>query len=417
MSSTARDPGLSHQLSPKLRPIFSTNTLIQLDSSDDDVQRTVSVQAAVEENILRDFQKRTEDKTSFHLSDLLPFFHEGVEAIVQDDFTESFASKPPPAWNFSSFLFPLWLMGWCIRHFILFPLRVFVVVVASIVTSTLLLFYALVLKKKESPFLFKLIQWYSKCWLFSFSTILRVHGQRPPRRPNQIYVSNHTSPVDYIVLLGLDGCATVGQRHSGFVGFFQKHILFPLHNIWFERFEAADRHTVATRMKHHAANADLPPLLLFPEGVCVNNEYCVMFRKGAFELGVEVIPCAIKYDKMWADPYWNSKEESFPKHLYRLMTGWCLFVDFHYLEPTTLQPNENPAEFAERVKSSISEAAELISVSWDGYYKYYQPTAKFVEQRQKAFANVLVRRMSPVASEEKIEEEDRHTKQSLRKRH
>jgi hypothetical protein len=27
------------------------------------------------------------------------------------------------------------------------------------------------------------------------------------------------------------------------------------------------------------------PLLIFPEGTCVNNEYCVMFKRGAFDLG------------------------------------------------------------------------------------------------------------------------------------
>lgn len=31
--------------------------------------------------------------------------------------------------------------------------------------------------------------------------------------------------------------------------------------------------------------ADSTPLLIFPEGTCVNNEYCVMFKRGAFDLG------------------------------------------------------------------------------------------------------------------------------------
>lgn len=34
------------------------------------------------------------------------------------------------------------------------------------------------------------------------------------------------------------------------------------------------------RIKEHIADASKPPLLIFPEGTCVNNDYCVMFKKG-----------------------------------------------------------------------------------------------------------------------------------------
>ena len=47
-----------------------------------------------------------------------------------------------------------------------------------------------------------------------------------------------------------------------------------------------DRAHVAKEIKAHAADVSKPPLLVFPEGTCVNNEYIVMFKRGAFELGV-----------------------------------------------------------------------------------------------------------------------------------
>jgi 1-acyl-sn-glycerol-3-phosphate acyltransferase len=34
-------------------------------------------------------------------------------------------------------------------------------------------------------------------------------------------------------------------------------------------------------MKAHVAADDATPLLIFPEGTCVNNEYCVMFKARA----------------------------------------------------------------------------------------------------------------------------------------
>jgi hypothetical protein len=50
-------------------------------------------------------------------------------------------------------------------------------------------------------------------------------------------------------------------------------------------------------------------------GTCVNNEYCVMFKSGAFKLGATVCPIAIKYNKSFVDPFWNSKKEGFMTHL------------------------------------------------------------------------------------------------------
>ncbi len=75
---------------------------------------------------------------------------------------------------------------------------------------------------------------------------------------------------------------------------------------------------MAERMKAHVQAADTTPLLIFPEGTCVNNEYCVMFKRGAFDLGATVCPVAIKYNKIFVDAFWNSKRQSFTAHLVRV---------------------------------------------------------------------------------------------------
>ena len=79
--------------------------------------------------------------------------------------------------------------------------------------------------------------------------------------------------------------------------------------------QVKDRVIVAERMKQHVQAADTTPLLIFPEGTCVNNEYCVMFKRGAFDLGATVCPVAIKYNKVFVDAFWNSKRQSFTAHL------------------------------------------------------------------------------------------------------
>ena len=78
-----------------------------------------------------------------------------------------------------------------------------------------------------------------------------------------------------------------------------------------------DRKVVGERMKAHVAAQDTTPLLIFPEGTCVNNEYCVMFKRGAFDLDATVCPIAIKYNKIFVDAFWNSRRQSFTAHLVR----------------------------------------------------------------------------------------------------
>lgn len=53
------------------------------------------------------------------------------------------------------------------------------------------------------------------------------------------------------------------------------------------------------------------------QGTCVNNEFCVMFKRGAFDLGAAVFPIAIRYNKIFVDAFWNSKKQSFTAHLVR----------------------------------------------------------------------------------------------------
>lgn len=48
------------------------------------------------------------------------------------------------------------------------------------------------------------------------------------------------------------------------------------------------RNSVAARIKTHISKPDATPLLIFPEGTFVNNEFSIMFKKGAFEIGAMV---------------------------------------------------------------------------------------------------------------------------------
>ena len=78
-----------------------------------------------------------------------------------------------------------------------------------------------------------------------------------------------------------------------------------------------DRQIVAKRMHEHIRDPAATPLLVFPEGTCVNNEYTVMFKRGAFDLGATVCPVAIKYNKIFVDAFWNSRRQPFSWYMVR----------------------------------------------------------------------------------------------------
>jgi 1-acyl-sn-glycerol-3-phosphate acyltransferase len=62
-------------------------------------------------------------------------------------------------------------------------------------------------------------------------------------------------------------------------GFIQKTILESVGCIWFNRNDLKDREVVAKKLRDHVQHPDSNPLLIFPEGTCVNNQYTVMFKK------------------------------------------------------------------------------------------------------------------------------------------
>ncbi|EQB61962.1 1-acyl-sn-glycerol-3-phosphate acyltransferase [Vairimorpha apis BRL 01] len=111
------------------------------------------------------------------------------------------------------------------------------------------------------------------------------------------------------------------------------------------------------------------PMLVFPEGTCVNNKYVVMFQKGVFELDVEICPVSIKFDRTLQDPYWNRRRLGFTLQLLYLMSRWYLEADVHWLPPLKRKEIENATNFAERTRRIIAKASNLKVSLWNGYLK------------------------------------------------
>jgi len=91
------------------------------------------------------------------------------------------------------------------------------------------------------------LQFLTKAFILSWTGVIRYHGVQPRRGPNQIFVANHTSMIDVVILMQHMTYAVVGQQHTGLVAFIQNRLFRCLDCLWFDRSEARDRERVATK--------------------------------------------------------------------------------------------------------------------------------------------------------------------------
>lgn len=325
--------------------------------------------------------------------EMAPLLGAGLSDVVNDLFGQCFESPRPRQWNWG-YMLPLWIAGLGVRYLVLFPFRLLVLTVSTI----LFLLHAGFVRMRNNGDVNRgrtAMIWYTRALLFALGAVVMYHGRRPRYRANQVYVANHTTMADFILLLGLHPFSVVGQRHTGLAGFFQDYVFPSLQCLWFDRKKASDRDHVRRSIQAHVSKPDVPPLCIFPEGTCVNNRYCVQFKKGAFDLdGVDVYPVAIRYDESWAVAFWNSRQETFASYVLRLMTSWCFVADVYFMDPERRHPSETAIQFAERVRLRIAERAGLTPVPFDGYLKHVRPGQRYIKGRQKECARSLSRRFN-----------------------
>ncbi|CAK0772707.1 hypothetical protein CVIRNUC_003991 [Coccomyxa viridis] len=408
--SSAGGTGLSGAMSGLRHKELSQSELRELDfkvsRGSQDARDDSRAENAIEDYVVKSERGRLSQPSSTVLRDLLDvssFVQDAAAAIVDDSFLRCFQSQSSDPWNWNIYLAPLWLIGLVVRYLILFPLR-FILLMGGFLLFFIAFFTVHAVFKNNPPRRARweraLAQFQCQVFVASWTGVIRYHGPRPVNRPNHVWVCNHTSMIDYIILTAYSPFAVIMQLHPGWVGFLQTKVLNCLGCLWFNRTEVKDRLVVAERMKAHVQAPGTTPLLIFPEGTCVNNEYCVMFKRGAFDLGATVCPIAIRYNKIFVDAFWNSKRQSFTAHLGKLMTSWAVVCDVYFLEPQKKADDESAQQFAERVQRLIAERAKLQIAPWDGYLKYYTLGIKhpdLVEKRRKVFADRISQYIKPDA--------------------
>lgn len=337
----------------------------------------------------------------FTLSDCFYFSRKGIESIVEDEVTQRFSSEELVSWNLltrtndfqfiSLKLTLVYGLGVFVRYCILAPLRI---TLACIGLTWLVLGTSAVGFLPNSSMKSWLSEWvHVMCYRIcarGLSAAIRYHNRENKPKKGGICVANHTTPIDIVILCN-DGCyAMVGQVHGGLMGIVQRAMVRSCPHVWFERAEMKDRHLVTKRLKDHVSDKTKLPILIFPEGTCVNNTSVMMFKKGSFEIGATIYPVAIKYDPKFGDAFWNSSKYSMISYLLRMMTSWALVCNVWYLPAMHQQEGEDAVQFANRVKSAIAHQGGLVDLQWDGGLKRAKVKETFREQQQKKYSNMVV---------------------------
>lgn len=303
----------------------------------------------------------TKKRTFLH--DAVDFVSLGTHSLKRDDFSDCFKPISQYSLHFDGIKHGF---SFLIRYFIIFPVRMIALLFGMIIIGSIFLYgkyfrnYGII---QDSFILF------NKFVMIILNCHITHKGEKKNRSEPHVYVSNHTSFVDYLILSSYKfSHACVSEGHSGLFGFILQHILSKNGSIGFKRSDRQDRTQVLAKIKEHIHNKKAP-MLIFPEGTCVNNESTVLFQKGAFDLGALICPVGIRYKKELIDPYWNRREQGFTLHLFYLFTRWGLSAEVQWMDPVRKEENEDAIHFSHRVKLMIAKKMKLRNTIWNGSFK------------------------------------------------
>ncbi|XP_016986673.1 glycerol-3-phosphate acyltransferase 3 [Drosophila rhopaloa] len=311
----------------------------------------------------------------------------GLGLVLEDEVTQRFVAAPAPVgeWNLLTRnlrhrkrhlnwqLRLVWLLGWLTRYILLLPLRTAACWLCLFMISgtTVLLGHLPEWRFKRQLVELVLRQCF-RITAACLPMVRRFHNIE--HRPTKgICVCNHTSPLDVLVLMCDGNYSLTGQVHDGILGVLQRALSRVSPHMWFDRRELADREALGLVLRLHCAAKDRPPVLLFPEGTCINNTAVMQFKKGSFAVSDVVCPVAIRYDRRFGEAYWDSTRYSMLRYMLMVVSSWCICCDVWYMPPLSRRGDESPVEFSNRVKAAIAAQADIDDLPWDGNLKRWSP--------------------------------------------
>ncbi len=126
-----------------------------------------------------------------------------------------------------------------LRTIVLFPLRLALLLSAH--ALFFLVFFTVKALMPGGPSKLAVEQWLIRAlccaYVASWTGVIKFHGPRPVPEAGHVWVANHTSMIDYIILSSYTAFAVIMQLHPGWVGFLQTWVLDSLGCLWFNRTE------------------------------------------------------------------------------------------------------------------------------------------------------------------------------------
>lgn len=312
---------------------------------------------------------------------------DGLRLVLEDEVTPRFAAAAVPAgeWNLLTRnlrhpksqlnwrLFGIWLMALLFRYSLLVPLRTVgcsgCMLLLTVLTSVLGQLPEYSFKRGLVHRLLRVCFRLTTCCI---PVVRRLHNVE--HRPHTgICVCNHTSPLDVLMLMCDVHYSLTGQRHDGILGVIQRVLARASPHMWFERRAMCERESLGLVLRLHATGDGWPPVLLFPEGTCINNTAVMRFKKGSFSICNVVYPVAMRYDRRFGDAFWDSTRCSMLRYILMVISSWVMICDIWYMPALRRLPGESSIDFADRVKSAIAAQAGLEDLPWDGNLKRWNP--------------------------------------------
>lgn len=315
------------------------------------------------------------------------FIADGLRLVLEDEVTPRFAAAAPPSgeWNLLTRnlrqsktqlnwrLYGMWLMGLLLRYTLLVPLRTVgcccCMLLVSVLTSLLGQLPEYGFKRRMVHLLLRFCFRVTTCCI---PVVRRLHNVE--HRPHAgICVCNHTSPLDVLMLMCDVHYSLTGQRHDGILGVIQRALGRASPHMWFERRALSDRESLGVVLRLHATGTGWPPILLFPEGTCINNTAVMRFKKGSFAICNVVHPVAMRYDRRYGDAFWDSARCSMLRYILMVISSWTIICDIYYMPAVPRLVGESSIDFANRVKAAIAAKAGIEDLPWDGNLKRWNP--------------------------------------------
>eukprot|EP01084_Bolivina_argentea_P186688 321724_1 len=179
----------------------------------------------------------------------------------------------------------------------------------------------------------------------------------------RVIVANHHTIFDGFLLWWLCKGTAASKIESKYIPLAGR-IADAFQTIWIDRIASDGRKKAIKQILNHVSDIKLPPLVIFPQGVCSEIGCITTFKKGAFLSGLPVQPIAI-------DWYWNTHADlSFVTTgvIFEIFYGMCQLINFVTIEFLSVHiPTEketyDPLVYAEDVRQEIVNKLGVISTA------------------------------------------------------